>query len=70
MTKQQVIDLLARVNEDEPVFLLQAEDKLAVDLIELWAIRARKLHYPDCKIADGFKTATEMLRWQSQHSHG
>jgi len=70
MTKQQIIDLLAGVNEDEPVFLLQAGDKLAVDLVELWAIRARKLQYPNGKIADGFETATEMLRWQSHNSPG
>lgn len=34
---------LGKAADDEPVFLLRAQDNLAADLVESWAIQARSL---------------------------
>ena len=60
---------LAKAADDEPVFLLRAQDNLAADLVEKWAIWAataiptiggkRMLD----KVAEAQLIANEMRRW-------
>jgi hypothetical protein len=54
---------LGKAADNEPVFILRAQDALAAELVELWAIRARSLNCPVDKVREAFDLADEMLRW-------
>jgi hypothetical protein len=60
---------LAKAADDEPVFLLRAQDKHAADLVEKWAVWA-SVAVPSAggsamhnKIAEANLIAEEMRRW-------
>lgn len=53
---------LAKAHQEEPVFLLRAQDNLAADLVEVWAIRARSLGAHD-KAHEAQQIADQMRRW-------
>jgi len=54
---------LGKAADDEPVFILRAQDALAAELVELWAIRARAAGCPVDKVREAQNLAEEMLRW-------
>lgn len=54
---------LGRADADEPVFILRAQDSIAAELVELWAIRARSLGVNNDKVREAYDLAEEMLRW-------
>ncbi len=62
---------LGKAHDDEPVFILRAQDSLAADLVELWAIRAKTLMNDPAsqksslwdKIHDAEQLADAMRRW-------
>lgn len=54
---------LGKAADDEPVFILRAQDALAAELVELWAIRAHAVGCPNDKVQEAKALADEMLRW-------
>ena len=54
---------LGKAADDEPVFILRAQDSLAADLVELWSIRARSAGCPVDKTRKAMELAEEMRRW-------
>jgi hypothetical protein len=54
---------LGKAHEFEPVFVLRAQDSLAADLVEKWAIHARAAGTPNDKVNEAFALAEEMRRW-------
>jgi hypothetical protein len=49
--------------EDEPVFVLRAQDAFASDLVRLWASRAALNNAPPEKVAEAVKLAEAMEAW-------
>lgn len=57
---------LGKAADDEPVFVLRAQDLLAPGLVEMWAIRAKK-HGSEKKASGAYAIADAMLKWQASH---
>lgn len=51
---------------NEPVFMLRAQDALAADLVELWALRAKAAGCYNDKVRSAFAIAEEMRRWPTR----
>jgi len=57
---------LGKAHPDEPVFVLRAQDALAADLVEKWAIWARAAGCPNDKVNEAFSLAEDMRRWHTR----
>ncbi len=66
MTKRQEIDdpnsSLNKAADDEPVFVLRAQDRFAPAIISAWAARVNTLS--PVKAAGARETAKAMIEWQ------
>jgi hypothetical protein len=56
-------DCLAKLAPAEPYFVLRAQDKLAPEHVEAWAIEAELNGCPAGKVADARSIAAAMRRW-------
>jgi len=54
---------LSKAADDEPVFVLRAQDKLAPILIDLWATLAVERGLPDEKALEARGQALKMRNW-------
>lgn len=54
---------LAKVGDDEPIFVLRAQDKLAPLIVELWANLAYLHGLPMAKVEEAQALAHLMRRW-------
>lgn len=54
---------LGKAADDEPVFVLRAQDDLAADLIEQWSNQAHLLGCPWDKIREARLIAQDMREW-------
>lgn len=52
-----------KMKEDEPLFVLRAQDILAADLVLAWAVRARKLDVKESKLHEAETMSAEMRKW-------
>lgn len=73
-TKREVVEQLARgegclgkADDDEPIFVLRAQDVFAPSLVESWAMRVRRLDPDAEKSRSAYKVADAMLKWQANH---
>lgn len=57
---------LGKAAAEEPVFILRAQDSLAADLVELWAMRAAAVGCPWDKCREAKELAEEMRRWHTR----
>lgn len=57
---------LGKAADNEPVFILRAQDALAADLVEKWAIWARAANCPNDKVQEAMELAEEMRRWPTR----
>jgi len=56
-----------KIGEDEPVFLVRAQDSASVDCVVAWAHVAEK-HGASLKIVElALKHADRMMQWQAEH---
>jgi len=56
-----------KIGEDEPVFLVRAQDSASVDCVVAWAHAAEK-HGASPKIVElALKHADRMMQWQAEH---
>lgn len=58
-----MFDCLAKLAPDEPYFVLRAQDALAAELVELWALRAKAANCNNDKVLEAKHVSEEMLRW-------
>jgi len=65
-TKQEGIPELEKAGEDEPVFVLRAQDKLAPIIVSLYALHATRLCSP-AKVQSVRDCAIAMRKWQKEH---
>jgi hypothetical protein len=63
----RIVDLEKKIPEDEPVFLLRGQDKLAPAAIACWATLALKEGADPVIIEAAMKQAEEMMKWQIKH---
>lgn len=55
---------LKKAGDDEPIFVLRAQDKTAPLAVRAWAATAKLVGAGDDKVAEALKTADEMEAWQ------
>ena len=55
------------VHDDEPTFLLRAQDRVAPATVRDWAHRARNLGASNEKVSGAMDIALEMERWQNRN---
>ena len=70
LTKREVLDAanrgegaLGKAADDEPVFVLRAQDIHAPDLVEKWAIWCRAHQAPNDKLREAHGIADAMRAW-------
>lgn len=56
-----------RAADDEPLFVLRAQDRIAVGAIRDWAERARKAGVPPEKAAEAMDCALRFEAWQKKY---
>ena len=73
MTKKEVLEQAARgegclgkAGDDEPVFILRAQDALAAGLIEAWAEEAEARGCPSSKVQGALLIAAAMRRFPNR----
>ena len=59
-------DCLARLAPDEPYFVLRAQDRLAPEQIEAWAIEAQLNGCGPGKVAEARRIAAAMRHWSKR----
>jgi hypothetical protein len=54
----------SQMSEEEPVFVLRAQDILAAHIVEYWADMVEDLNGPGCpKVAEAHRLAIQMRKW-------
>lgn len=71
MATKHTDECLQKAGDDEPIFVLRAQDKLAPGIVRLWAAMVVREHMegapgelPEGKITEALKLALLMERWQ------
>lgn len=57
---------LGKAADDEPVFILRAQDAISADLIEMWAVRAAMVGAPAGKVSSARQIADDFRRWPTK----
>jgi hypothetical protein len=59
---------LQKAAEDEPIFVLRAQDTLAPELVREWADRAEDAGTPSEKVEEARDLARQMEDWQAANT--
>jgi len=65
-SKKSKFDCLDRLASGEPYFVLRAQDRLAPELIETWAVEAELNDCPPQKVASARAVAKAMRGWRKR----
>jgi hypothetical protein len=65
-SKTNKFDCIERLADGEPYFVLRAQDRLAPELIEAWAVEAELNDCPADKVADARAIAKAMRGWHKR----
>lgn len=58
---------LGKAADNEPVFILRAQDKTAANLVRQWAeFASGRLGYNHPKVVEAYEVAVEMDRWPNR----
>lgn len=57
---------IARIPDDEPVFILRGQDQLAEEVVNFWADLAERAEVRSGKVADARLVAQEMAAWPTK----
>jgi hypothetical protein len=57
---------LQKAAEDEPIFVLRAQDRLAPEIVRQWADRAREFGCPEPKVQEAYSLAARMEQWHTR----
>ena len=66
-TKREGVTSFEKAAEDEPVFVLRAQDMLAPEIVREWAYRAQCEGAPIAKCDEARAIANDMEQWQIAH---
>ena len=58
---------LAKVADDEPIFVLRAKDRLASMAVREWAERAELSGSPEAKVQEALRCAEAMDEWAEKN---
>ena len=58
---------LQNAADDEPIFVLRAQDKLASAAVRYWAARADSCGVPQAKVTEAFELSRKMDEWAKDH---
>lgn len=61
---------LGRSQDDEPLFVLCARDRLAVDVVDYWIKLAEHAGVNDPKLNDARRLRSAMREWREAHDGG
>ena len=61
---------LAKGADDEPIFVLRAQDLLAPAIVEFWCVAARAQGCSERRIEEARSTAEQMRAWAREHGGG
>jgi len=64
----RIVDLENKIPEDEPVFLLRAQDAVAPQVVEFWADQAEGRGAKPDIVNAAHSQALEMIKWQETHA--
>lgn len=57
---------LLKVGDDEPIFVLRAQDKVAPYIIRMWALHACQAGCPVAKCFEALEQADAMEKWPTR----
>jgi hypothetical protein len=57
---------LKKANDDEPIFVLRAQDRLAAEAVRYWAEQAQQAGSSEAKVAEAREIAAAMERWPTR----
>ena len=63
MNRAQLIKHLTKVSDDEPLFLIRAQDALGDETVRYWTGRAKQIGVAPEKVEDAEHIAREMAKW-------
>jgi hypothetical protein len=63
----RIQDPLGLIPDDEPVFLLRGQDKLAPDLVRTWAIQLFAAGGDPVMAGMALEQSEKMQKWQEEH---
>ena len=63
----RIQDPEGKIPEDEPVFLLRAQDVVAPQAVEIWALAAHKAGANAEIVEHAYQHAQLMRKWQAEH---
>lgn len=67
ISKMDEVDVTPIIPDDEPVFLIRAQDLVGPDVVEYWANRAQQNGAERDIVRAAFQQAEEMRAWQQEH---
>lgn len=59
---------LAKCADDEPIFVLRAQDKLAPSMVRTWAATAAVYKCDPAKVQEAYELADKMDAWQRENA--
>lgn len=62
-TKAEVMAMLAKIPNNEPLFLMRGQDRLAPNLVDYWGGAAAARGAPAAKVAEARACAVAMRAW-------
>lgn len=65
--QHRIVDTDGKIPDDEPVFLLRAQDELAASLVVLWAERAHTRGASTEIVKMALQHAAAMRQWAHEH---
>ncbi len=61
-------ETLAKVGDDEPIFVLRAQDALAPETLQYWISRAEIRGVPKMKTDEAYELKSKLIAWQIQNA--
>lgn len=61
--------VLGKADDDEPIFILRAQDKLFLTTLTRWTQQAELLNVNQEKIAEAHKLYADAQDWQNKNQH-
>jgi len=67
MLKRDAEAFLAKVADDEPIFILRAQDRIAPTAVYNWAKVAKQFDCPRAKTDEAMSCHDDMVTWQVRY---
>lgn len=67
MATKHTDECLSKAHDDEPIFVLRAQDRFAPLMVETWARLAEAVNCPVPKVDEAIRLADQMRDWQESN---